>query len=472
MPSAIALALFVVFASCLFCFDPAKDRGVSKALWVPLIWMFIMGSRLPSQWFGGGIGGIRAGTLEEGNAFDRSIWLALIVLAAGILLSRSINWGDLLNRNAPLVLFICFGFLSVLWSDYAFVSFKRWFRDLGNYLVVLVTLSDLHPFEAVRTLLRRLFYLLIPLSVILVKYYPEIGRFYNWWNGSAEYVGVTTSKNMLGVACLLSGLFFFWDTVTRWPNRRERRTLQVILINILLMAMTLWLLSLADSATSRVCLILGCLVIAAAHSKTVKRQPALLTTLILLGILLYPVIEFGLGISMKVLIASAVGRDPSLTDRTRIWEAVLGMETNVLVGTGYESFWLGPRLLEAWQRSGVFGINNAHNGYIELYLNLGIIGVLLLCGVLFTNYGEICRRMATGSTFASLSLALWSVLLFYNYTEAAFKSQLVWMTFLFAAVIVQRRSGMSDRPMRRSRSYRVIKSRSAEGATVAVHSNR
>src|SRR5690606_35382304 len=104
MPSAIALALLVVFAICLFCFDPAKDRGVSKALWVPLVWMFIMGSRLPSQWLGGGIVGIRAGTLEEGNAFDRSIWLVLIFLAAGILLSRSIKWGDLLNRNAALVL--------------------------------------------------------------------------------------------------------------------------------------------------------------------------------------------------------------------------------------------------------------------------------------------------------------------------------------------------------------------------------
>ena len=56
---------------------------------------------------------------------------------------------------------------------------------------------------------------------------------------------------MLGVLCLISGIFFFWDTVTRWPERKERRTKRIILVNVAFIAMTLWLLNLSSSATSQ-----------------------------------------------------------------------------------------------------------------------------------------------------------------------------------------------------------------------------
>ena len=94
------------------------------------------------------------------------------------------------------------------------------------------------------------------------------------------YVGATTGKNMLGVLCLVCGLFFFWDTVTRWSDRKEPRTRRIILVNVAFIAMTLWLLNISNSATSRVCLVLGCLVIAAAHSKMFRRHPAILKVLI------------------------------------------------------------------------------------------------------------------------------------------------------------------------------------------------
>ena len=265
MPPTLALLLWIVLLLALLCFDPAKDSSTSLALWVPVIWMFILGSRLPMQWIGGQITP-EAQLLQDGNPLDRSVFTVLILLAIGVLISRSFKWGDFFVRNFAIVAFVSFALFSVLWSDSPLVSFKRWFRDLGNYLMILVVLSDPSPLEAVRTLLRRLGYLLIPLSVLLVKYYPDWGRQYSSWTGVAMYVGATTSKNMLGVACLVSGIYFFWDTVTRWSNRRERRTKKIIIVNIALFAMTLWLLNLANSATSRVCLLIGCLIIAAARS--------------------------------------------------------------------------------------------------------------------------------------------------------------------------------------------------------------
>ena len=312
MPPYLALFLWFILLVALLRFDPARDSKTSLALWVPVIWLFIIGSRLPSQWLSGQVGQTMAQALEEGNPLDRTISSALILLAIGILMSRSFKWGDFFVRNWALTALLSFALLSVMWSDFSLIAFKRWFRDLGNYLMIIVVLSDPRPLEAVRTLLRRLCFLLIPLSIVLVKYYPEIGNHYDSWTGVASYAGATTSKNMLGVACLISALFLFWDTVTRWPERKQRRTKWIILMNIAFVAMTLWLMNLSSSATSQVCLVIGCLVIAAAQSRTVQRRPVLLKVLIPLGICLYLVLAFGFGIDINAEIAGAVGRDPTL----------------------------------------------------------------------------------------------------------------------------------------------------------------
>jgi exopolysaccharide production protein ExoQ len=436
MPPSLALFLWLVLLFGLLCWDPAKAAGTSPALWVPLTWMFIVGSRLPGQWFDSGIGQA-AEALEEGNPLDRSVYFVLILLAIGILISRSFKWGSFFARNLALMSLVLFALVSVLWSDFPFIAFKRWFRDLGNYLLILVVLSDPRPLEAVRAVLRRLSYLLVPLSILLIKYYPQIGKQYSSWTGADEYIGAATSKNMLGVVCLVSGLFFFWDTVTRWPEHKERRTRRIILINIAFIATTLWLLNLANSATSRVCLVLGCLVIAAAHSKAFQRHPSFLKALIPACFCLYLVLAFGLDINGEL--AGAVGRDPTLTGRADIWKILLSMHTNPLVGTGYQSFWLGPRLEWFWQRG--FGrINEAHNGYLDVYLNLGLIGIFLLVGFLIASYRTICRRFATSSSLAALALAVWTVLVFYNMTEAAFQGGLLWMMLLPGAFTLPMRA--------------------------------
>jgi exopolysaccharide production protein ExoQ len=395
MSPSIALLVWFALLLLLLRFDPAKESRTSLALWVPLVWIFIVGSRLPSQWLEGQLG-TAPGAFEEGNPLDRAVFSILILLALVILLSRSFNWGGFLTRNFILVAFISFALMSVLWSDFPFVAFKRWFRDLGNYLMVLVVLTDPHPIEALRTVFRRFCYLLIPLAVVLIKYFPSIGRYYSFWTGAVMYIGPTTGKNDLGALCLVSGLFFFWDTLVRWPQRKERQTKRIIVLNLAFIAMTIWVLNLANSATSRVCLLLGCLIIAAVHSKLFKRRLTILKVAIPTFFVLYLILAFGFDINADV--AGAVGRDPTLTDRTLIWKTLLAMKTNPLLGTGYESFWLGPRVNTVWK--------------------------------------QIWKDLTLNSSVASLSLALWTVILFYNVTEAAFKFHIMWAMFLMIAILV------------------------------------
>jgi len=92
MPPYLALSVWLVLLLGLLCFDPAREAKTSWALWIPIIWMFIGASRLPSQWLGGAYGAANQ-TIEDGNPLDRTIFALLILLELAILMSRSFNWG-------------------------------------------------------------------------------------------------------------------------------------------------------------------------------------------------------------------------------------------------------------------------------------------------------------------------------------------------------------------------------------------
>lgn len=432
IPPDLALLIWFVLLVALLCFDPARVPETSVFLWVPVIWMFIVASRLPSQWLGFRVASQSQAYLN-GNPLDRVIWTGMILVAIAVLVSRQFRWGDFVRHNFALVAFIAFALLSVFWSSFPFVTFKRWSRDLGDYVVILVVLSDPRPLEAVRTVLRRLAYLLVPLSIVMIKYFPHLSRLYAPWNGRVMYTGAATSKNMLGAICLVSGLFFFWDTVSRWPQRKDQQTRRILLVNAALFAMTLYLLRLAHSATSSTCLALGCLVIAMAHSKLGKRHPSLPKIVAPAGFITYLILTLGLG--MTGTLNRLVGRKANFTDRTLIWKTLLGMHTNPLLGTGYEAFWLGPRLHYVWGIVGVH-INEAHDGYLGVYLEVGLIGLFLLCAFLVTAYKNGCRTLDSGSSLGSLFLALWTTLVFYNVTEQSFENSILWTTFLLAALTV------------------------------------
>jgi exopolysaccharide production protein ExoQ len=433
MSPSVALLLWAVLLVGLLCLDRGREPKNSAALWVPVIWLFFLGSRGPSMWLGTSEVSDRAQALEEGNPLDRAVVLVLILLVIGILASRSFRWSNFIAQNFALALFLAFTLSSVAWSDFPVATFKKWFRDLGAYLVVMVVLSDRRPLEAVRTVLRRLCYLLIPLSIVLIKYYPYLGKTFSSWGGQ-EYTGVSTSKNMLGALCLVSGIFFFWDITALWHQRSKAHVRPVILVDFAFIGMTLWLLNVSQSTTSTICLAIGCLVIAGAHSEFGRRHPGWIKALAPMSFFLYLILTVGFGLGGRL--NEAVGKSADMSDRTRIWQVVLSAPINPVLGTGYQTFWVGPRTQWVWARLSGNNIMEAHNGYIQIYLDLGLIGVFFLFVFLIATYRKICERLKPLTPLGSLSLGLWTLLLFYNITEASFEVNLLLVVFLLTAIPV------------------------------------
>lgn len=129
-----------------------------------------------------------------------------------------------------------------------------------------------------------------------------------------------------------------------------------------------------------------------------------------------------------------LGRDPTLTDRTEVWEDALALVSNPVLGMGFESFWLGQRLTILWSKWW-WQPNQSHNGYIETYLNLGAVGVFLLFGILISTFRKISKQLIVEFNFSRLRLGFLFAIIFYNYTEAAFKAvHLVWTVFHIIAI--------------------------------------
>lgn len=440
MPPVVAAVLFGCGILGLFWLDRDPQSRTSKALWIPVFWLLIVASRPVSVWLQLAPPTDQPYDYLEGSPLDRFVFMCLLAAGLLVVISRGRQVGKLLRPNWPILLLFFYCALSVLWSDYSDVAFKRWIKDLGDLTMVLIVLTDLDPRAAIMRLLSRTAFVLVPLSVLFVKYLPELGRAYIPWSWTPVPVGVTTGKNTLGMVCLILGLGALWRFLHEFRRRQEgaHRTGPLIAQGVLLV-MAMWLLWKADSATSTSCFALaGSLIVVTSLFRWARKPPVFhLLTIAVLSVSLFAVF-----IAPDVL--SIVGRDPTLTGRTEIWNRALGMVGNPLLGTGFESFWLGPRLQSMW-RMYWWHPNEAHNGYLEVYLNLGWIGVALLAVLLAWGYRNVISAFKEDPNVGRLRLAYFVAAVIYNLTEAAFRIlHPVWIFFLLATIVVPEAQTLED----------------------------
>jgi exopolysaccharide production protein ExoQ len=432
MAPSIAAAAFAGLIVALMYLGRDRENPPSPAIWLAVTWVFLGASRMLSQWLHSGIA--LAGTPDqylEGSPMDRLLLSAIEVAALLVLAYRSRRISRFIRENKIILLFFAYCLISILWSDFPLVTLKRWTKALGNISMVLLVLTDRNTFSAIKQFFTRTGVLLIAISVLVIKDYPEYGRGYNGWTWTTFYCGVSTDKNGLGVICLIFGLAVLWQFVEVYRNKRTRNRKQLLLVHGTVLSMTIWLLHMANSSTALGCFALGgVLLLIATHSGTPRTVHMLATLIILGGVVTYAFPE-----TYESLVRM-LGRKPDLTGRTDIWVDVLQIRFNHILGTGFESFWLGPRADFFWHKY-YFHPNEAHNGYIETYLNLGWVGVTLLAAQFVVGYQNIVSAFRRKMPTATLRFALLAVATLYNMTEAAFKvMHPMWIAFLFAVIWV------------------------------------
>jgi exopolysaccharide production protein ExoQ len=443
MPPLLATFVYGCGILGLFYLDRDRSLRVSRAVWLPVIWLWIVGSRAASVWLG--ITPPYATNVQAESPVDGIIYLVLLVAGLVVLAGRSRKAIAAIKANGPILCYWMFCLVSVVWSDFPGTALKRWIKSIGDIVMVLVILTDANPKGAFKRVVNRVGFVLLPASILLIKYFPNLGRGFSPWDGTPWNTGVTTNKNTLGVIVFVLTLGTLWNFLTLLRSKGEPNRRRHLVAQGTELGFGLALLGLANSATSLVCFILGAVLMLATSLPAVSRRPRAVHALVLLMVLSGGLaILFGGGAG----IVHALGRKTDLTGRTEIWEVLIPMAPNPVLGAGFESFWLGPRLDHV--RKAFLGnpLNEAHNGYIEAYLNLGAIGVVLIAWMLVSGYRRAAAAFRRDPPFGSLLLAYVATAALYSVTEAGFRLLgPMWIFLLFAVVAAS--STVSGRKKRR-----------------------
>jgi exopolysaccharide production protein ExoQ len=436
MNPTVALLIFSIGIAGLFFLNRDSSVRTSKALWLPVMWLWIVGSRPVSAWFGVGVNTTNAldATLN-GSPIDATVFAILLCIGLAVLLYRRKITSAYLALSGPIIVYFLYCLISVTWSPFPEPAFKRWTKALGDLVMVLIILTDGQPVAALRRVYSRVGFILFPLSVFMIRY-SDTGRGYDP-DGSPENVGLTTNKNTLGLVVFVISLGVLWNIRWLLSHKDEPHRGRRLLAQCTLLGWGIALLQMAHSATAVVCFILGAGLMFAASLKIFKNRPGRVLALSL-GVVL--VGGIGLLFGGGAAISESLGRGGSLSGRTGIWAASLAAVGNPVIGTGFESFWNANALkvnqsLQLLGFRDLHNLNSAHNGYLELYLDLGLVGVGLLMLILINGYRYASKAFQHDPELGSLLLACIATGTFYSVTEAGFRILTPSWIFLLLGVI-------------------------------------
>jgi len=249
------------------------------------------------------------------------------------------------------------------------------------------------------------------------------------------FTGVTPQKNSLGEIVLLFTLFITWEYLETRSIRTKGWLRQVPWDLVILILIGLWLLRLSQSKTALVCVLIGVFLVVRGGWFLSK----FISWAALVGGLSLPLLVFfSQNFSEAIApLLKALGRDPTFTGRTDIWKHITLETVNPLIGAGFWNFWGGPGGLRVNESMNEV-IPNAHNGYLDIYLDGGMIGLIVLLIMLFACGRRIVKHLRPGSDLSHYQRMRFAVLIaaiIYNLSESTFaRVGPIWFTTLLMIV--------------------------------------
>jgi exopolysaccharide production protein ExoQ len=306
------------------------------------------------------------------------------------------------KRNALIFSVVGWAILSVLWSDMPSTSAFNSLRMVIN-LVLVIYLFERYSANDIQKLIMLVGCIAATCSVFLVIVFPQYGLQSRGVQALGAWEGIFGQKNICGLEMLILLLPAFFVNLTG-PYARMLRGGYIATV-LVIIAMT-------HSAGAWV---VGSLCLAfVGFLKLIVRMPRKDAAAVL-------IVLAGLGALIGVLAYShydslmyALGKDPTMTGRTELWAGLshLAMKRPV-IGYGYTAFWQGitkgPSRSLALQMDWL-GLAGAENGVLEMWLELGIVGVLLYAAIFLRAAKDGLYCIGRGASPA----ALWYVsILFY-----------------------------------------------------------
>jgi exopolysaccharide production protein ExoQ len=328
---------------------------------------------------------------NAGMPFMEVIWAGLYLFVLFFLIKEARGFWRLLLRGWPFLLLLAICLLSIGWSDAkgltarrslalvattvtgVYLAIRYSFKEQLKLLMTLAKISivlslifgALHLGTPVDNLGRGMYGLFLEQNSVLRIVYDvlPVQELFEVW--SEPWYGIFTQRNSLGIMMALSIVaLLLWSRLE--PEEKWSAYPWA--------GLSLLLLFLSGSLTGLLTLF-GVLVVAWLL-RYMRRNPARARRIVVASVSVTAIALYFV-VYHFATVADFFGRDVTLTGRTTIWGAslILGMD-HPWIGHGFNAFWLGDegpsgeiRKLAGWD------VPSAHNGYLEIWLDLGICGL-------------------------------------------------------------------------------------------------
>ncbi len=393
-------------------------------------------------------------TLLAGDAVRYTVgwwgWGALLVLMLGwttYLFIKSEPRRVLRQIPLPLTLLLALMALSTIWSNYsAFTllatfaqlatslfafflagsfTWRRLLRIFGNTLRFILLTSYIFEFVAAA-------FVRGPIPPIFKNYkgaVPPAPAFY-WTRGHLfdgdRIQGIVGNSNLIAYIAMLGFVIFAIEYIV---NSNQR---WVYLLSLGTALFTLWLAKSAGITFAILAIVIAAVVALgvegrdrATRHRTYRWAWAIA---ILTGILVF--------INRKEVFGW-IGKSPDMTGRTKIWKLVFGLIMQRPVqGWGWLSYWVpGVKPYAGLVVLDKVPYYQAHNAYLDVWLQVGILGVVLLLWFITVTFVKLWRLGVRHTN----PLYLWPMLIFFgtlaqNLTESRMLIEGGWVLLILLGV--------------------------------------
>jgi exopolysaccharide production protein ExoQ len=343
------------------------------------------------------------------NTVCTAVSLASVVIASSFVYRDIVK---LLARNNTIIAYISIVVISVTWSIHPDLTLRR---SIGSILLILVAayLSVRFGEKDRMKVFSFAFAISAIGSLLFVAAHPDYGITEDGWRGIFEH------KNALGL--IMAVAIFVELYLVVLGNWRP-------IWRFGLLGIYLTLLILSHSLTSWICSVLY-LVGAAVYIIGKGDKLAGLIVAITLG---FPLVLLQLGLWYDPELLTVFGKDPTLTGRTELWQSTLDLiKQKPLLGWGYNATWVptDPQTAAIWQRVG-WPFPNAHSAYLDIALQLGLVGLGLLLTIIAIAWQRAlscCRRGILPLGWFSLMLIVGALVVSLSETGLGQNQDIYWL---------------------------------------------
>ena len=328
------------------------------------------------------------------NPFDSVLSLLQYGIYAATLFLLLARWKSSLRAavSSPLVwLLPGTALMSFLWSDFSAWSLQKGITTIQTTYFGLYMASRFSLKQQLQMLAWALGIVAV-FSLLFTLAFPgaaiEAGANAGAWRGPF------TQKNLLARLVVLGAIVFL---LLALDSRRHRYWLWGGFgLSVLLILLT---------ASKTALLLFLTVVILLPIYKALRRKDTIVIPLVITLILVAGSIA-AVVVSNWENILLGLGRDATLSGRTNLWEvAIEKIAERPWLGYGYQGFWQeGGGAEVIWQAEG-YKPPHAHNGYINITLDLGLIGLLFFLLTIAVTYVRAITLLRSGKT----NIELWPI---------------------------------------------------------------